>query len=160
MQPYLLPCYFVLVFGTLLFIWRWFAGRRNWYTVPRDPAADKLCNDATIWFHAAEKQFLKWREARPFLHVGQSAYARSLVRDMICAYKLMLMCDEEMEDLLLVDLYALLNDLPPSQDPPVTAKPLSGGLLFILVDERDTRFHLVFNALHGDGRVDLLRIRG
>ena len=106
------------------------------YQVPRDPAADKLCNDATIWFHIAEKQFLKWREARPLLHVGQSVYARSLVQEMIVAYRLRLIFDKELDRRPLLELYRLLGDLPPSQDPPATNKPLSGGLLFIVVDEQ------------------------
>ncbi len=131
MQSYLLPCYFVLVFGTLFFIWRRFAEWRRWYAVPREPAADKLSNDATISFHIAKKQFQKWRKARPLLHVRQSPYACSLVQKMIFAYRLRLIFDEELDTRPLSELYQLLGDLPPSQDPPVANKPLSGGLLFV-----------------------------
>lgn len=131
MREYLLPCYFVLVLGTLFLIGDWLAKRRKWYAAPREPAADKLSNDAAISFRIARMQFQKWRRARPLLHVRQSPYACSLVQKMIFAYKLRLIFDEELDRAPLSELYRLLGDLPPSHDPPGANKPLSGGLLFI-----------------------------
>lgn len=77
----------------------------------------------------------KWTAARPLLRVGQSAYARRLVLRMIGALERIHLYGEglsEDERSCLAWLRNLLNDQPPSHDPP-TAKPLPEGLFLFYV---------------------------
>lgn len=75
----------------------------------------------------------KWTAARPFLRVGQSSYAQGLVLRMIGALERIDtygkgLSEDERE--YLTSLWDLLEDQPPSHDPP-TAKPLPEGLSFL-----------------------------
>lgn len=75
---------------------------------------------AAFHFFEAGDLLNKWQEARPFLYIGQSQYAQSLVRTMIESYALMLLHNDDLDANVLTELYELLEDHPPSDDPPLT----------------------------------------
>ena len=79
-------------------------------------------------YFAASQAFDAWRVARPFLFVGQSPYAKSLVWTMIETYEWL-----QAEDArwgfpdVIPRLYQLLNEQPPTFTPP---RRLGGAFLF------------------------------
>lgn len=86
---------------------------------------------ATERYERAKELFYAWRKARPFLFVGQSPYAQSLVLEFIEQYQLAreflpcLKVDEE----VLASWRRLLNQMPPEYDPPASAR-FCGPFLF------------------------------
>ncbi|MFZ3043785.1 MAG: hypothetical protein WA058_01615, partial [Minisyncoccia bacterium] len=90
--------------------------------------SERIYCAATFAFYEAEELLDKWQAARPFLFIGQSAYARSLLCRMIESYTLMLIYDEQLDATFLTELYELLDDQPPPDDSPLT-KP-SGAVSF------------------------------
>lgn len=82
-------------------------------------------------FVEARDRLEAWQEARPFLYIGQSNYAQTLVHTMIDAYKQMLSYNDQLNAGLLKSLYELLNDVPPSDDPPIAHNKTVGGRFLI-----------------------------
>ena len=66
----------------------------------------------------AEERLRQWQAARPFLYIGQCEYAQSLVFVMIDAYKLLLIYEDWRDIEILTNLHELLDEQPPSHDPP------------------------------------------
>lgn len=116
----------LIIFGAPLFVVAlvlWFGALRPDLIIRRElHKMEELRMSAFIEFTVAEQWLGKWTEERPFLRVGQSAYAQSLVETMICSYSIMLMYDKEKEldSGVLDELKALLEEQPPLHTPPAT----------------------------------------
>ncbi len=81
------------------------------------------------WFEAS-RAFDEWRAARPFLWVGQSTYAQSLVWTMIESYDWLLKDDPTWGyPFVITNLYKLLEEQPPPYTPPTTKAPHLRGFL-------------------------------
>ena len=84
-------------------------------------------------YFAASREFDRWRVARPFLWVGQSPYAQSLVWTMINS------CDWLLKDdptwgypFVITSLYKLLEEQPPPYTPPDTKPGPNRALPFLI----------------------------
>ena len=83
------------------------------------------------WFEAS-RAFDAWRVARPFLWVGQSSYAQSLVWTMIESYDWLLKDDPTWgHPFVITDLYKLLEEQPPPYTPPTTKASRIARLFFL-----------------------------
>ncbi|OGG54562.1 hypothetical protein A3D62_01285 [Candidatus Kaiserbacteria bacterium RIFCSPHIGHO2_02_FULL_49_11] len=83
-------------------------------------------------FCVAHNHFEGWQRARPFLYAGQSRYARSLVFEMIDAYRRILAYDKgETDEGFIEVLLKLLDETPPPLPPSTETPACSRGLHFL-----------------------------
>lgn len=128
-SPSILPFILLVSLGILIFVQMFLdrALQKHW---TEDPERSRESYFAACDFIKAQKRLEKWRAARPFLFVGQSAYARTLVWKMIETYSLLLTYGRVQDTEVLVGLYRLLNERPPSHDPPTNGKDRRRVVLF------------------------------
>ena len=84
-------------------------------------------------FIKAKDLLEKWWKARPLLYVSQSEYAQSLVHTMIDSYTVLMAHNDQLKPTVLEALRKLLNQPPPSHDPPAGEETRSVGLSFFIL---------------------------
>ncbi|HEY0964608.1 MAG TPA: hypothetical protein VGE31_02320 [Candidatus Paceibacterota bacterium] len=73
---------------------------------------------ARLRYIRAHQRLLDWRKVRPFIYYGSCPYCRSLINEMIDAYRFLLAMGYVTNRDYLRKLEMMLNRFPPFDDPP------------------------------------------